>query len=70
MSFDDLELRTKTLVPQVGTAAILACVTAGATSKLNGLVHRRARANGAVDPDDQRSRGPHDAGRKTRLINA
>jgi len=48
----------------------LACVTAGATSKLNGLVHRRARANGAVDPDDQRSRGPHNAGRKTRLINA
>ena len=50
MRFDDLKLRTKTLIPLVGMAAVFAIVIASGAVKLNDLTHRYGQIINGVDP--------------------
>ena len=50
MSFDDLKLRTKILIPLVGMALVFAGVIALGTVRLNDLTHRYGAITGAADP--------------------
>ncbi len=50
MTFDDLKLRTKILIPLIGMAAIFACVVVGGTLKLNELSRRYGQIVSGVDP--------------------
>jgi len=48
--FDDLRLRTKTLIPLIGMAVVFAFVIAGGAFKLNDLTHRYGQIINGVDP--------------------
>ncbi|HEY2661089.1 MAG TPA: HAMP domain-containing protein, partial [Caulobacteraceae bacterium] len=50
MKFDDLKLRTKTLIPLIGMAAVFASVIAGGTLKMNDLTRRYGQITTSVDP--------------------
>ncbi|MGR4867086.1 methyl-accepting chemotaxis protein [Caulobacter sp. LARHSG274] len=50
MNFDNLRLRTKTLVPLIGMALVFALVVAGGVFKLSELSHRYAQITDGVDP--------------------
>jgi len=50
MRFDDLKLRTKTLIPLVGMAIVFAVVIASGAVKLNDLTHRYGQIISGVDP--------------------
>ena len=50
MRFDDLKLRTKTLIPLVGMAVVFAVVIASGALKLNDLTHRYGQLTTGVDP--------------------
>ncbi len=50
MRFDDLKLRTKTLIPLIGMAAVFGAVIAGGAFKLNDLTHRYGQITTGVDP--------------------
>ena len=50
MRFDDLKLRTKTLIPLVGMAIVFAAVIASGALNLNNLTHRYGQLTTGVDP--------------------
>jgi PAS domain S-box-containing protein len=50
MKFDDLKLRTKTLIPLVGMAVVFAGVIGVGTVKLNDLTHRYGQIASGVEP--------------------
>jgi methyl-accepting chemotaxis protein len=50
VNFDDLKLRTKTLIPLVIMAVVFACLIAGATFRMNDLVRRYSKITDGVDP--------------------
>jgi methyl-accepting chemotaxis protein len=50
MRFDDLKLRTKTLIPLALMAAVFAVVIASGAVKLNDLTHRYGQIINGVDP--------------------
>jgi methyl-accepting chemotaxis protein len=50
MSFDDLKLRTKVLIPLVAMSAVFACVIVGSAVKLHDLARRYSEITGRVDP--------------------
>jgi len=50
MAFDDLKLRTKTLIPLIGMAAVFAVVIGSGAIKLNDLTHRYGQITNGVDP--------------------
>ncbi|MDR3508829.1 MAG: methyl-accepting chemotaxis protein [Caulobacteraceae bacterium] len=50
MRFDDLKLRTKTLIPLVGMAAVFACVIGVGAIKLNDVAQRYSHITEGVDP--------------------
>ncbi len=50
MKFDDLKLRTKTVIPLIGMAAVFACVIGGGTLRMNDLTRRYGHITTSVDP--------------------
>jgi methyl-accepting chemotaxis protein len=50
MRFDDLKLRTKTLIPLIGMAVVFALVIASGAFRLNDLTHRYGQILSGVDP--------------------
>jgi methyl-accepting chemotaxis protein len=50
MSFDDLKLRTKTLIPLMGMSLVFAVVIGSGALKLNELTHRYGQITSGVDP--------------------
>jgi methyl-accepting chemotaxis protein len=50
MSFDDLKLRTKVLIPLVAMAAVFACVVVGGAFRLQDLTRRYGEITDKVDP--------------------
>jgi len=50
MRFDDLKLRTKTLIPLVGMAIVFAAVIASGALNLSNLTHRYGQLTTGVDP--------------------
>ena len=50
MSFDDLKLNTKTLIPLTGMALVFTAVIGVGVVKLNGLTQRYGEITSSVDP--------------------